>query len=128
MRMTTRLAGVLGATAVVSVGFVGVANADRGDGQLACNSGEICFAEHANGVGGQRHFFYNAEHSSAGNFHNGVRFYHNASSLNNRDTECGVWVQESGDVVNDSWLFLRNSGWVNFAYDLNDENARHWRC
>lgn len=128
MRMTTRLAGVLGATAVLSVGFVGVANADRGDGQLACNSGEICFAEHANGVGGQRHFWYNAEHGSAGNFHNGVQFYHNASSIWNRDTACGVSVQESGDVVNDTFFFGRSGGWANFPYDLNDENARHWRC
>lgn len=128
MRTITKIAATLGAAAAVTVSMAGVANADRGDGQLACNPYEICFSEHANGVGGQRHFFENAEHSGAGNFHNGVRFYHNASSVKNRDSECTVHVQESGDWNNNTQSFIRGNYWQNINSDINDENARHWRC
>lgn len=132
MRAITRAAGTLSAAAALSVAVIGVAGADRGDGNLACNSGEICFSQHASGNGGQRHFWYGAEHSDAGNFTNqdgtsGVRFYHNASAIKNRDTETAVCVEESGDVWNDKWTFGRSNSWVNFGTDLNDENARHWR-
>ncbi|WP_109505269.1 hypothetical protein [Nocardioides speluncae] len=133
MRTMTKIAAGLGAAAALSVSFAGVATADRGDGQLACNSGEICFSEHSYGNGGQRHFWNGAEHSGAGNFTNpngstGVRFYHNASAVKNRDTACGVWVEESGDWTNDKQYFGRWNGWANINSDINDENARHWRC
>ncbi|TWD81516.1 hypothetical protein FB561_2632 [Kribbella amoyensis] len=129
MRAITKLTLGIVATGALGVAGAAVATADRGDGLLACNSGEICFAEHANGSGGQRHFYYgSANHAAEGNFHNGVPFYHNASAIMNRDTVSAVCVTESGDWVNDSWQFpARSTTWSAFAYDLNDENGRHTR-
>jgi hypothetical protein len=107
-----------------------MASADNGDGLLACNSGEICFAENSGGGGGQRHFYYGSSaHANEGNFSSGTRFWHNASSIKNRDTVSPVCVTESGDWVNDSWQFpSRSTTWSNFAYDLNDENNSHKRA
>ena len=130
MRAITRI--TVGLVMTAGLGFAGaaVAGADRGDGQLACNSGEICFAQNSGGGGGQRHFFYGStNHANEGNFSNGVVFYHNASSIKNRDTASPVCVTESGDWINDSWQFPeRSSSWSNFAEDLNDENASHKRA
>lgn len=118
----------LAMAAGLTVSGASIAQADIGDGNLACNRGEICLSEHAGGNGGQRHFYYGAEHSEAGNFTSGVPVYHNASAVWNRDTCSGVRVEESGDWTNDTQYFPSNSGgWVNLSYDLNDENARHWR-
>lgn len=133
MRTITKIAATLGAAAAVTVSMAGVANADRGDGTLSCISGEICFSEHSYGNGGQRHFYQGAEHSGAGNFTNpngstGVQFYHNASSVKNRDSECTVHVQESGDWNNNTQSFIRGNYWQNINSDINDENARHWRA
>lgn len=129
MRAITRIAGGLVATAALSVAGATLSSADRGDGLLACNSGEICFAEHSGGRGGQRHFYWgSSNHANEGNFSSGTRFYHNASSIKNRDTSSPVCVTESGDWVNDSWQFpARSTSWSNFAYDLNDENGKHHR-
>jgi hypothetical protein len=129
MRVITRIVGGLAATAALGVAGATLASADIGDGQLACNSGEICFAEHSNGNGGQRHFWYGStNHGNEGNFSSGIRFYHNASSIKNRDTSSAVCVKESGDWSNDSWQVpSRSTTWSNFAYDLNDENGSHAR-
>ena len=127
MRAITKIAGGLAATAALSFAGATMASADNGDGLLSCNSGEICFAEHSGGGGGQRHFYYGSgNHANEGNFSSGTPFYHNASSIKNRDTVSAVCVTESGDWVNDSWQFpARSTTWSDFAYDLNDENASH---
>jgi hypothetical protein len=129
MRVITRIAGGIVATVAMGVAGGMMASADRGDGNIACNSGEICFAENSGGGGGQRHFFYGStNHANEGNFSSGTPFYHNASSIRNRDTQLPVCVTESGDWVNDSWQFpAQSSNWSNFAYDLNDENGSHRR-
>lgn len=133
MRMAARITVALSGCAALILGTAGAASAthytgDRGDGTLSCVSGEICFSQDSNGNGGLRHFYYGAEHDHAGNFHNGIGFWHNASAIRNRDTETPVCVEESGDFINDRWEFPRGaSAYVNFATDLNDENARHWR-
>jgi hypothetical protein len=130
MRAITRIVGGLAVTAALAVAGGTMASADNGDGQLACNSGEICFAEHAGGGGGQRHFYYGSSaHGNEGNFSSGTPFWHNASSIKNRDTVSAVCVTESGDWVNDSWQFpSRSTTWSNFANDLNDENNSHKRA
>lgn len=132
MRVITRIAGGLLATAAMGVTGATMAGAvDRGDGQFACNSGEICFSEDAGGHGGQRHFYYGSlAHANEGNFSGGrtLPFWHNASAIWNRDTVSNVCVTESGDWINDSWQFPARSGsWSNFATDLNDENNKHER-
>lgn len=129
MSKVVKMIGGLSMVAGLALAGTAVANADRGDGLLSCNSGEICFAEHSGGGGGQRHFWYgSSSHANEGNFSSGTRFYHNASSIKNRDTSSNVCVTESGDWVNDSWQFpSRSTTWSNFANDLNDENAKHYR-
>jgi len=129
MRAIMRIAGGLAATAALSIAGATLASADNGDGLLSCNSGEICFAENQGGGAGQRHFYYgSSNHANEGNFSSGTPFYHNASSIKNRDTVSPVCVTESGDWVNDSWQFpSRSTTWSNFAYDLDDENAKHTR-
>lgn len=134
MRTVARLTVALAGAAVLILGGAGTASADHYTGDrgnndgVTCSSGEICFSEHSDGGGGARHFWWGAEHDHAGNFTSGVPLYHNASALRNRDTVSAVCVEESGDLYNDRWLFPSGAAYfVNFAYDLNDENARHWR-
>lgn len=89
MRTIARATVVAVGAAGIALTAAGTASADhdRGDGLLACNTGEICFSEHSSSSGGQRHFYYSwYKHLEQGNLHNGVQFWHHASSIKNRDT------------------------------------------
>lgn len=131
MSKVVKMIGGLSMVAGLVLAGSAAANAvDRGDGLLACNYTEICFAEHSNGGGGQRHFYgSSSNHENEGNFSSGTRFHHNASSIKNRDSVSAVCVTESGDWSNDSWQFpARSTTWSNFSGDLNDENQKHVRA
>lgn len=124
--------GIIAMSALI-LGPATAANADhdsgdRGDQTTNCVYTEICFSEHTGGDGGLRHFYNRADHAHAGNFNNGVVFYHNASAIRNRDSELSVCVLESGDIINDRWTFVNGAtSYISFAYDLTDENAHHSR-
>ncbi|ETA66557.1 hypothetical protein [Haloechinothrix halophila] len=131
MNTSVRAGLVVASAAVMALASMGTASAnhDHGDGTPSCFGGEICFAEHYDGGGGARHFYESwFYHEEQGDFYpTGTTFWHNASSIRNRDTSSPVCVKESGDWTNDTWWFSNDSIWKNFHVDLNDENNSHWR-
>lgn len=75
-----------------------MALADSGDGKIACNTGEICFARDDASVRYQKHFWYGASHD---NFYfcdtvesdaDGSELKNNAEQVRNRDRTCDVKV------------------------------------
>ncbi len=103
--------------------------ADVGDGSLACNVGEICFAQNSSLVGGAKHFYYSQHDHGAFVFSNGSQFKGEASSIKVRDTECGVNVTEEYDFFEnvDTFFYTTNSTTINFNGDINDDNGSHKR-
>ncbi|MBA9007144.1 MULTISPECIES: hypothetical protein [Thermomonospora] len=107
--------------------------ADIGDGQLACNTGEICFfyystsiAENSNPT---RHFWYSDYYHEDDTFNNrglsGVRFHDNSRSYRNRDTACSVRMYNEGV----GYVTMPRDGvYRNFPSGWQDVNNWHVRC
>jgi hypothetical protein len=132
-----------GAIAATQVGFAGVATAaDIGDGQSPCNKYELCYSKDNpksqwqkdyfdsgdDGVGSQ--YFVDVNSGNAGP----TKVLNNASSMNNRDSECDVKVVDynsDGTVILASQDFSNHpdtNSWVGFTSRMNDHNDAHLRC
>lgn len=140
MRRSTRVIATAVASTAAALGalFVGAgtAAADNGDGNPACNRGEICFSRDNPASKYQKHFWY------VGN-HGGVTWVdvttkrtttrevrNDASSLSNRDTLCDVKVINDRGVLPDTTQIVPNRPGENYFVGLsrvNDANDRHER-
>ncbi|WP_433825903.1 hypothetical protein ACQP2E_27815 [Actinoplanes sp. CA-015351] len=122
--------------AVMALGaLAGPASADVGDGNLACNSGEICFARDATNTTYQKHFWNAGSHSSYTftNVTNGAggqgALKDNSPQLKNRDTVCTVKViDDHGVLPDDVSSHGRSTAWQAINSSVKDQNDRHERC
>lgn len=136
MRMFRALKTAIMAALLAAVGLIAVpavAQADSGDGKLACNYGEICLARDWSDVTYQRHFWYSGP--TNGNFVNrytgqssGGAVANNASAIWNRDSSCNVAIIDTHWYGNNIKWF--GKGTSNFVYmgDFNDVNDEIARC
>lgn len=132
-RSTTAVALVVAALGAVSM----PAQADVGDGKLACNSGEICFSrDYYSGTKPtyQKHFWYSGDHDGYYfvNVNTGVQdttpLRDNANALRNRDTQCSVKVIDWRSFWPDDTQTIPNTGqWVNLDSSVVNQNDRHER-
>lgn len=132
-KLTMAVASVaaLGLGAVAAPG----AAADSGDGNLACNRGEICLSFSATNVY-QKHFWYAASHSGYNftNVQNGQGSSYpvrdNTYSIWNRDTACTVKVVDDRGIFPDDVHAIgkNQSGWIRLADSVRNQNDRHERC
>jgi transposase len=126
---------ILATTVIGSILAVpNIASADVGDGQLACNAGEICFARDLDNTTYQKHFWYAGSHdgytftnvttgaTNQGNLKDG------ADQLRNRDSVCDVKVI---DVItflpDDSHTVANNGSWTALETDVRNQNDKHER-
>jgi transposase len=134
MRTATRLAVLM----LSAGGFVGagvtIANADSGDGNLACNGGEICFARDDGSYTYQKHFYYGASHDNyvftnvtTGSADGGY-LKNNADQIRNRDSSCDVKVVDDRGIYPDDVFTAVNDGnWKTISGEVDNENDRHER-
>jgi len=108
--------------------------ADDGDGNLACNSGEICYTWDGTYTY-QKHFWNagNDDNYVFTNVTNGVRSGYqvrdNAWGVWNRDTACNVRiVDDRGFYPDDVQTIYRNGGWTKLIDSVRNQNDRHERC
>jgi transposase len=114
----------------------GAAVADVGDGLLSCNRGEICFNRDVPAGRYQKHFWYNAEHSSYQftNVSTGAccqgPLRDNADTVKNRDTTCYVLVVDDRGIFPDDSqrVPINHTAWFDLASSIDNENDRHVRC
>lgn len=137
MKLLTRLAAVLaiagGAAAITTV----PANADRGDGNVDCNNGEICFY-YDYSFGSYSRQFWNADmdHSDdyywdrANNQQSGTRLMDTAGSFWNRDTECAVKIWDITGTGGWFVTFTAPIGWKGDLRSVGKQNRNngHSRC
>lgn len=110
------------------------ATADVGDGNLGCNSGEICYSRYASNNTYQKHFWWNANHAGykftnvntgatgQGNLQNG------ADKINNRDSSCDVkTIDDRGALPDDVFNAPNGGGWRDITSSVDNENDRHER-
>jgi transposase len=113
----------------------GIANADSGDGSLACNAGEICFNRDGANLTYQKHFWYSGDHSgytftnvSTGATGQGY-LRDNAYSVKNRDSSCNVKVVDDRGIYPDDYQTIdNNNSWTTLISSVRDQNDRHERC
>jgi hypothetical protein len=111
------------------------ASADVGDGQRACNSGEICISADYPASRYQRHFWYAANHTGyfsdvvAGGSST-VPLQNHASSVSNRDSACDARIVNDRGILPDSiHTFAQHptyNSWLQII-GVNDANDRHER-
>lgn len=104
---------------------------DVGDGQLACNSGEICFRKDLNSNYHLKQFFYGAFHQGYNWTNAGGGLVDTVTDIRNRDTQCTVYLIDYGDFIEGRESFPLTRGATAYAYvgsDANDENNEHIRC
>lgn len=111
------------------------ASADSGDGNLACNGGEICFSRDSTNTTYQKHFWYAGNHDgyTFTNVTNGAGgqggLRDGADQVRNRDTACSVKVVDDRGIWPDDYHVISNSGsWTRLKDDTRNQNDRHERC
>lgn len=112
---------------------------DHGDGIVSCNKGEFCYSQDNPASSWQRDFKYSGDDGPyyfryTANYSIGGRVLNRASSMNNRDLQCDVWVvnwNSDGTARIASQKFPRHpdsSYFAAFNSALNDRNDAHLRC
>ena len=111
-----------------------MALADSGDGKIACNTGEICFARDDASVMYQKHFWYGASHDNyyfwdtVENDADGSELKNNADQVRNRDRTCDVKVIDDRGLLPDDVQTIPNNGvWTPLKDSVDNENDRHER-
>jgi hypothetical protein len=140
MSKTTRVAATALATTAAAVATLfagaGTASADNGDGNPACNRGEICYSRDFPASRYQKHYWYVANHGGDTWVNVDTRqttsreVRNDASALSNRDTLCDVKVINDRGVLPDDYVIVPNRPGENyFVYlgRINDANDRHER-
>lgn len=125
-----------GAGALFMIGALATpASADVGDGNLACNTGEICYARDIDNTTYQKHFWNEGWHTSYTftNVTNGTggqgSVRDGADQIRNRDTACSVKVvDDHGALPDDHRTYANNSTWYTLHTDIRNQNDRHERC
>lgn len=115
--------------------------ADVGDGQLLCNKYEICYSRDYPASSYQRDYYWSGNDTDkpgswfwVNNLYGYGYVLNSASSINNRDTACDVWVvdwNQYGTVrINDEQFghYPDMMWWQPFKSVLNDRNDAHLRC
>ena len=130
-----RLLFTVGATAAVAAAIpVGAASADNGDGNLACNRGEICFTY--DGSYKYQKQFWNAASHDGYYFTNvstgaGTSYplLNDAYGIWNRDTSCQAKViNVQSFQPDDSQTFAANDGaWRVLNSSVQNKNDKHER-
>jgi hypothetical protein len=114
---------------------------DNGDGNPICHSAEICYSQDNPASDYQKDYYWGgSDGADYASFHDiytgylGQRVLNHASSMNNRDTVCDVFVVDytsDGRNVSTYQRFSHHasvSSWAPFTSFLNDHNDAHWRC
>lgn len=122
-------------TAAASLGVVGVAQADIGDGSLACNLYEICFTRDTTNTTYQKHFWeagvhdaYTFTNVNTGETNKGA-LEDNAAQVRNRDGSCDVTVIDwNGAFPSVTHLIPNNGVWTMLKDGVRDQNNEHTRC
>jgi transposase len=135
VRKFARTAATAVLTLGATVGLAAVASAaDNGDGYLACNAGEICFAKDDGSTTYQKHFFWGADHANYTfvNTSSGAAtaflLKDNADQVRNRDSSCAVRVIDDRGIIPDDWQDIPNNGnWTTLISSVDNENDRHER-
>jgi hypothetical protein len=131
LTMAAASVAALGLGALAAPGAV----ADVGDGNLACNRGEICLSYSSSNVY-QKHFWNAGSHGAYNftNVNNGQASSHpvrdNTYSVWNRDTTCTVKViDDKGILPDDVHSIGKNQGgWIKLSDSVRNQNDRHERC
>lgn len=132
MRILPILLGAAGLGMSVAYGVS--AGADSGDGNLGCNTYEICFSRDTTNTTYQKHFWYNANHDGY-QFTNvstgaGGQGYlkDNAAQVRNRDGSCDVKVIDTISAWPDDYHVIpNNSVWTMLKDDTRNQNNKHER-
>lgn len=105
-----------------------VASADNGDGQEACNSGEICLSDLGTNERWRKHFWYNANYdgyqwwdSTDNHYEGAVR--DDTSGVRNRDSVCDVRL--TNDRIIDEHYTVANDGQLHSLVGVFD-NVADW--
>lgn len=115
-------------------GTATAATADSGDGNLGCNTYEICFSRDAGNTTYQKHFWYSANHDgykftnvSTGGATSSL-LEDNAAQVRNRDGSCDVKVIDwNGALPSKTQTVANNSVWTMLADGVRDQNNEHQR-
>ncbi|WP_444949263.1 hypothetical protein [Micromonospora ureilytica] len=127
------------------------ATSDKGDGNIQCGSGEICFqytfrgnATTAAEAGVVRHFYNAAPNHAGDKFSNNANLVDNIQGYRNRDTECDVKMHDVKG--NGAWFIYKSLPRTNYGsyylyydmgradysdtsnYNARDRNNGHTRC
>jgi hypothetical protein len=108
---------------------------DNGDGSVVCNNGEICFQwgwDNFDTSIWQRHFWWGDSDHSDNYWHNipnpsnpALSIKDSISGVWNRDTECGIWLQ---DLAVAGYLYkyaiLPRGARGNYGADRNNAHGR----
>jgi hypothetical protein len=121
------------ALAVTAVAVApGQANADNGDGLVACNSGEICLYRYDDAILWTKQFWYTQNHSGYkwwGGSPSNIDVQDDAVGITNRDTDC--WVRIGNHLGNGNWHWQAvpndhvRDDLIDAVWNRND---RHERC
>ena len=118
------------ATAAIAA-TAGPAQADNGDGAVACNSGEICFWRYNGAVLWTKQFWRAADHAGYTWYAGGttsVRVQDDAVDVTNKDTECRVRVGNYLGNGNWSWDYIPNDYLRKDLVNAHNKNDYHDRC
>ena len=120
----------------------GQASADNGDNSGPCTNGEFCYSKDNPATNYQRDYWWSGNDSASPAYWyhvtqgmwTAVKVLNNASSANNRDNVCDVWVVDwnsTGTARVREQRFPRHPStnqWVGFISGLGDHNDAHLRC
>ncbi|SDJ02405.1 hypothetical protein SAMN04488074_101304 [Lentzea albidocapillata subsp. violacea] len=136
----TLMAVLASAAALVAVPGTSQAADDVGDGNLACNTTEICFRWAAGDDGRIKHFRNGANHHYVAGVHNAYVFggtvgandsprklvMDNAQQIRNRDTVCSVtlWDVDGAGRWYQYYTQPNNSVWSTVVADRNNGHSR----
>lgn len=119
----------------VSLAWGVAATADVGDGNLACNTYEICFSRDLSNTTYQKHFWDAGSHDgyTFTNVNTGAggqgALKDNAAQVRNRDGSCDVKVVDTITGWPDDYQIIPNNGvWTALKSDVINQNNKHERC
>ncbi|TDD57724.1 hypothetical protein E1263_22435 [Kribbella antibiotica] len=136
-RWIARLGALLAVAGAAAAVTTVPANADNGDGQTACNSGEICFY-YTYSFGSLTRQYWNADMDHSNDYYwdvaNGqqsnIRLMDTAGSMRNFDTDCAVKIW---DITGSGGWFVTWTAPIGWQGDLRsvgkeNRNNGHSRC
>jgi ABC-type sugar transport system substrate-binding protein len=108
------------------------ASADSGDGQFACNSGEICLYDYTADVNDNtNHFWWNATYSSSDQWFDGSGYYgavrDDVSQVRNRDSSCNVKLINVVFGPDGSWTAPNDGFYRNVSSGMDQKADKHER-